>query len=147
MISHKAFGRLRLPALLPEETIWEMTGYELLDRLWIVQGFNAFTTIGRLEEEPDVARVMEICLSELTAEQAKRIMDAVGLELRQGMSLDELIDHLGRPVRKRLRLSDRCTYEFDIGGPEPYEVSCTVLDDGGLLFVTVHPPLPPDRDE
>jgi len=129
MIPHSAFGQLRLAALLPEEMIWEIEGYELLDRLWVMQGFSAFTTAGALTGEPDVTRVMEVHFGELTTIQ--RLMAAIKLPARAGMSTRELAGLLGKPNRELLPLKDRVSYEFVVGPTTPTQSHvpfCTTAD-------------------
>ena len=57
--------------------------------------------------------------------------------LRAGMTFDSVVRTLGQPSKTLSFVEDRKTYEFTVGSEYPYGVSCTVLADGGLTFISV----------
>jgi hypothetical protein len=69
------------------------------------------------------------------------MLTIIDLPVRRGMTSDELRSTLGEPREVQTFVSDRLTYEFDYGAPGEYNVSCTVLNDGGLVYLVVTVPL------
>jgi hypothetical protein len=144
VISHEQFGRLRLGGFLPTKHIRRLRDWEFQGRVWVGEaaGFSEWLC---LAEDPEVLRSLAIDFESFPAGAAARILKRLGLALREGMTLEELKALLG-PIGKTLRLvSDRKTYEFRTTGSQPYTVSCTVLEDGGLTYIGVLAPVAKKR--
>jgi hypothetical protein len=54
------------------------------------------------------------------------------------MTIEELNVVLGQPMDHSVFVADRTTYDFCIGNMDAYTVGCTVHDDHGLIYMTVH---------
>ena len=56
------------------------------------------------------------------------------------MTLPQLQAVLGSPSGYHSFVPDRTTYDFEFDGADPYNISCTVLTDGGLSYLVVTVP-------
>jgi hypothetical protein len=140
VISYEHFGRLRLGGFLPSKQIRQLRDWEFQGRVWVGEaaGFSEWLC---LSEDPEVLRSLAIDFESFPVRAAARVIKRLGLPLRKGMTLEELKALLG-PIDKTLRfVPDRKTYEFRTTGSEPYSVSCTVLEDGGLTYLGVLAPV------
>jgi hypothetical protein len=144
MICHARFGALRLVEFLPDAEIAELENWEFMDHLWLGEAVG-FSEWLRLENEPDVLRSLAIDLTEFPDQAAANVLRMIELPVQRGMSHAELRQLLGEPVKELLFAKDRLTYEFVVPGPPRYDVSCTVLNDGGLTYLVVMTPLPRGR--
>lgn len=62
--------------------------------------------------------------------------------VRAGLRFEELRAFLGEPLEEHRFVADRVSYEFVAPGPPRYDLSCTVLNQGGLTYFVVMAPLP-----
>jgi len=140
LISYKRFGELRLADFLPAKRIRLVEDWEFEGRVWVGEaaGFSEWL---RLSDDPEVLRALTIDFETFPVRTAARVLAEVGLTVRKGMTLAKLEAVLGS-IRESSRFAaDRETYEFRTKGRQPYEVSCTVLDEGGLTYLGVKVPL------
>jgi hypothetical protein len=133
MISHAEFGKLRLAHFRSESDIAELADWEFMGRIWLGEAIG-FSEWLRLEDDPCVLRSIAIDFREFPAPDAAKVLDAIGSEIRCGMTFDELRSLLGQPISEYRKVKDRVTYEF-VTSAEPYNVSCTVLNEGGLTYL------------
>ncbi|MEU5830990.1 hypothetical protein [Micromonospora tulbaghiae] len=141
-ISHDAFGQLRLAQFLAVEDLEELRAWEYLGRRWVGEAAG-FTEWLRLESAPGVTRSVAIDLAALPEATAQRMIDALGLPLRAGMDQQHITGVFGRPTDTERFVRDRVTLVFHVGAADPYELSCTVHEEHGLIHLTMHPtPLP-----
>lgn len=137
LISYSEFGRLRLRDFCGEEVAesdspdWEWMGSQ-----WYCQSVG-FTWFGCLHDMPNETGGLEVDFGELPESVWRRIFETIHLPLSAGMTLDKITSLLGQPLEILTFVEDRKTYMFKVGSAHPYEVSCTVLDDGGLIFASV----------
>src|SRR5262245_57169455 len=146
MISHARFGAMRLVQFLPHAEIAPLENWEFMDHTWLGEAVG-FSEWLRLEKEPDALRSLAIDFTEFPDQVAAEVLRMIELPIRRGMKVRELREVLGEPV-KELRLpkvNDRVTFEFVVPGPPGYNVSCTVLNEGGLSYLVVMAPLPKGR--
>ena len=137
MISYGEFGRLRLRDFCGDEVAEsESPDWEWMGGQWYCDGVG-FTWFGRLHDMPKETGGLEVDLAELPERVWSRILESLHLPLRAGMTFESLASILGQPLETQTFVEDRKTYEFRVGSVHPYGVSCTVLDDGGLIFVSV----------
>ena len=141
MISIARFGQLRLAQFRPDVEIAELTNWEFMEAIWIGEAIG-FSEWLRLESDPGVLRSLAIDFVEFPEAAAGAVLQAIELPVRAGMRLRELRDLLGEPVGELRFVPDRVTYEFVLVGPPKYDVSCTVLNDGGLSYLVIMRPLP-----
>lgn len=135
MIDHDTFGKLRLVDFLPPSKVYNFDDYRLLGRIWVGEGLG-FTTFIRLPKQPDVVRLVELDLFHLKPRAISRMFKALDLPLARGMSLGEIEALLGKHKAQQHFVADRITHEFEIAKPR-YSLDCTILNEGGLIHVTV----------
>ena len=139
MISHDQFGKLRLSQFRPDAKITELAGWEFMDAVWVGEAVG-FSEWLRLEEEPGQLRSLAIDFGEFPPAATSAVLRAIDLSIRPGMSPDELRAVLGKPSEEHRFVPDRVSYEFVVAGPQWYNVSCTVLNEGGLTYLVVMRP-------
>jgi hypothetical protein len=146
MISHDRFGTLRLAQFIPNVELAELENWEFMGQLWVGEALG-FSEWLRLEYEPDALRSLAIDFPEFPEQAAIDVLRTIDLQVRPGMKLGELHQILGRPVKELHfpRVDDRVTYEFATPSSPGYDVSCTVLNEGGLTYLIVMTPMPPGR--
>ena len=137
MIPHTKFGRLRLKQFLPDADIAELEDWEYEERVWVGEAVG-FSEWLRPVEVPETLGSLSINFEDFPESAADQALQAIELPLKRGMTADDLKAVLGEPVETLRFVKDRVTYEFMT--PEPYKVSCTVKDDGGLTFLGVMVP-------
>ena len=86
----------------------------------------------RPEDEPDALGSLTIDFAEFPGEAASRVLEAIELPVRPGMTLDEPRALLGEPRQTFRFVAGKATHEFLSDGPEPYLASRTVKEQGGL---------------
>ena len=141
MISHARFGKLRLAEFRPDTEIAELDNWEFMDRTWVGEAVG-FSEWLRPEHKPETLRSLAIDFSEFPRPAAAEVLQTIDLPVRRGMKFSELRKLLGEPVDEDRFAEDRITYEFVFRGPPKYNVSCTVLNKGGLMYLVVMAPLP-----
>jgi len=143
MISHARFGKLRLGQFRPDAKIAELDNWEFMDHVWVGEavGFSEWLW---LEDKPDTLRSLAIDFSEFPEQAAAEVLRTIDLPVRAGMTVEELRELWGEPAKELrfVRVKDRVTYQFVLPGPPRYDVSCTVLNEGGLTYLVVMAPLP-----
>jgi len=136
MISHIQFGKLRLALFRPDEKITHLAGWEFMDAMWVGEAIG-FSEWLRLESDPEVLRSLALDFAEFPPDAAASVLRAIELPVRAGMQVGELRAVLGEPVKQHRFVPDRVSYEYVVAGPPTYNVSCTVLNDGGLSYLVV----------
>jgi hypothetical protein len=136
MLTHEEFARLRLSEFISNEHIHPVTDFEFLDRLWLGEtvGFSEWL---RPQERQDVLESLSLDFDDLPADVIERVLAKIQLPLRKGMVLDEIVSLLGARYETHTFVDDRKVFEFRVGTPDAYDVSCVVLNDGGLIYVVV----------
>jgi hypothetical protein len=140
MISHDHFGALRLAQFLPEAEIEELRDWEFMEHLWVGEAIG-FSEWLRLKDEPDILRSMAIDFSEFPKSASDAVLRTIDLPIYGGMTFEQLQDILGEPYETQRFVTDRVTYEFIPLEGRPYEVSCAVLNEGGLAYLVLMVPL------
>ena len=140
MISHGSFAKLRLAHFRPDAEITELDNWEFMDHTWLGEAVG-FSEWLRLEDEPEVLRSLAIDFSEFPELAAAEVLRTIDLPLQAGMKLDELCKLLGEPATEHRFVKDRVSYEFVFTEPPRYDLSCTVLNRGGLMYLVVMTPL------
>ncbi|AMV37533.1 hypothetical protein [Planctomyces sp. SH-PL62] len=136
MIPYSQFGLLRLRPFRPEAEVVELDDWEYEGRCWVGEAIK-FSEWLRPEEKPEALGSLSLDFDEFPAPAADRVLEALDLPVRAGMTFEELKAVLGEPV-ETLRFSpNKVTYEFLTAGAEPYQVSCTVKNQGGLSYLGV----------
>ena len=136
MISNRRFSRLRLRDFIGDLELAELRDWEFMDRLWLGEA-HGFTQWLRLQGDPEVLRSLAIDLERFPEDSSRAVLDAIGLPLRRGMSRAQIVSLLGEPHNTLSFVADRETYEFRVAGDGTYDVSCTVLKQGGLTYLQV----------
>jgi hypothetical protein len=141
MISHSRFSKLRLRQFRSDADIAELAGWEYMDTIWVGEAVG-FSEWLRLESDPDVLRSLAIDFNEFPETAATAVLQAIDLPVRARMQFANLRTVLGDPVEEHRFVKDRVNYEFVVTGPPRYNVSCAVLNKGGLTYLVVMWPLP-----
>ena len=139
MISHTRFGKLRLAQFRPDADIVGLAGWEFMDELWVGEAIG-FSEWLRLESDPEVLRSLALDFAEFPPDATAAVLRAIDIPIRPGMQAEELRAVLGEPVEEHRFVADRVSYEFVAAGPPRYNVSCTVLNNGGLSYLVVMRP-------
>jgi hypothetical protein len=139
VIPHSRFSQLRLSDFVDPSEISQLSDWEFLDRLWVGEavGFSEWLC---LESSPQQLGSLALDLADLPHNAVESCLSAIGLPLSRGMSLPQIQAVLGRPSGYHSFVPDRTTYDFELGGPDPYDISCTVFTDGGLSYLVVTVP-------
>ena len=82
-----------------------------------------------------------IDFSSFPEKAARAVLNRLELPLETGMTADQIIGVLGCNYEIATFTSDRKTYKFISADDSPYNVSCTVLNRGGLTYLVVTVPL------
>ncbi|MGY4909987.1 hypothetical protein [Micromonospora aurantiaca (nom. illeg.)] len=143
-ISHDAFGQLHLAQFLAAEDLEELRGWEYLGHRWVGEA-SGFTEWLRLESDPGVTRSVAIDLAALPEATAQRMTNTLGLPLRAGLDQQDITGVFGRPTDTERFVRDRVTLVFHVGAADPYELSCTVHEEHGLIHLTMHSTPLPDQ--
>ena len=53
------------------------------------------------------------------------------------MNYESVVRVLGEPTNTLAFVEDRKTLEFQVGSADTYQVSCTIQNDDGLIFVSM----------
>jgi hypothetical protein len=142
MITHVELAALRLKQILPAAKVDESDNYELLGHTWINESIGAWCGFCRLMSEPDLTRLVEVTFQYVSEEYAKQMLWAVDLPVSAGMAITEVIKILGEPVDAEAFVDDRRSYDFVVRQPDEYRIGCTLLNNGGLIYLIAHTPLP-----
>ncbi|MGW1059158.1 hypothetical protein [Micromonospora rubida] len=141
-IPHNAFGRLRLADFIGAVHLEQLRGWEYLERCWVGEA-SGFTEWLRLESDPEVTRSVAMDLVALPKPTVQNVVDALRLPLRAGLDQHEITAVFGEPTEVQRFVQDRVTLIFRIGAVESYELGCTLHQEQGLAYLTMHPtPLP-----
>lgn len=145
MISREQFGRLRLSTFLPAADLAELEEWEFEDRVWVGEALG-FSEWLRPADDPESLGSLSIDFARFPEDVAGRVLEAIGLPIRAGTDHEGLRDALGEPEEVCRLVPDQVDYEFRTDGPEPYRISCTVRDEGGLSYLVVMPRTGADED-
>ena len=139
MISHDEFGKLHLGQFIPDEEITHLKNWEFMGNVWLGEAIG-FSEWLRLESDPNTLRSLALDLSEFPSEPCRRVLDVVDLPLKRGMSLKDIEEVLGNPIDVDEYISDRKSYSFRFQNGAAYDLSCTVLNEGGLIYLVIMVP-------
>jgi hypothetical protein len=103
---------------------------------WVNEGIG-FTSFSRHVSTPQETGGLEVSFPELPPNAIERLLGAIGLPFRPGMSHDEVLSACGNPERTHVFVAHRKTYDFAIGSRHAYHVSATIDDTEGLVYVVV----------
>jgi len=137
MISYKEFGKIRLADIVDDKKkIQTFSNREFMEDLWIadVYEFNEFLS---LENSPEITRSVSLNFEDFESQRLVRFLNAMDIPLYPNMSAEEIFTVLGKPKKTGSYSDDRKTYEFIFEGIEAYYISCTVINDIGLTYLTV----------
>lgn len=136
MIGYEPFRRLRLSQFLPANKIRPLADWEYRGRRWVGEA-HGFSEWLRLQKDAENLGSLAIDFGTFPVGAAKQVLATLGLHLHKGMTATELAAVLGRPRKTERFVPDRRTFEFVTGGKEPFRVSCTVLEHGGMTHLGV----------
>jgi hypothetical protein len=140
MIPYTEFGKLRLSQFLPAVQVAELDNWEFEGHLWIGEA-SGFSEWLRLQSDPLVLRSLAIDFMDFPAEVAAKVLAMIDLPVRPGMTVEQTDALFGEHNRTFRFTADRATYCYRTRDAEPYSVSCTVLDNGGLTYLVIMVPM------
>lgn len=137
MITHQALAPLRLEDFLPQTAeIEKVDGWEFMDQVWMGEVYG-FTEWLRLRDDPQVLRSVSLDLAYLDQDVADRVLETLQLPLEYGMGLEEVNHVLGPPAGQRPLVPGRITYEYLAGNRDKYDISATIDQQDGLVYLVV----------
>ncbi len=140
LIPYQQFGRLRIRPFFPESTrlfLDEDASTECAIGLAVTEGL-AFTYCAWRPDEPGVTAELALDFrEECPAEIGLKILEAIRLPLRPGMSLDEIQAILGPPEFSELSSGEQGFARFVCGGQWPYFVGCYLTRGKGMTAIVV----------
>lgn len=143
MITHARFATLRLAQFRPDAEIAQLDHWEFMNQIWVGEAVG-FSEWLRLDNEPEILRSLAIDFGEFPEQAALKVLRTIDLPVRAAQTLEEIRDLLGAPLTEHFFAHDRASYDFVMTGPPRYDVSCTLLNEGGLTYLVVMVPLPKD---
>jgi hypothetical protein len=136
MISYERFGSLRLSHYLPEADIVRFDQWKFDDRMWAGEAIG-FSEWLRPEDDPETLQSLAIDFKKFPADTAERVLRDIELPVSPAMTFEQLRATLGEPAEVSRYVRGQADYEFISPEPYPYRISCTVADDGGLVYLVV----------
>jgi hypothetical protein len=128
---------MRMVSFADPNTIVPLEHWEFRGETWVGEAFG-FSEWLRPRSRPDELHAMSLDLTDCPfGVQALR---KLGLSLWLGASLQEVIAQLGQPDSVEQFIPGRHTFSFR-RLCAPFEVSCTISEKGGLLYVSVFLPV------
>lgn len=76
-------------------------------------------------------------MNEVADEELEAIAKKLGLQLLREYTMDQCFADYGQPVEVEGYADDRKTYVYFLGEGPDYEVGLTILNTGGLAYVTM----------
>jgi hypothetical protein len=139
VIDYGDFRRLRLADVLAPTEIVALHDWEFDGRLWVGEA-HGFSEWLRLTSAPEELGSIALDLSTFPHAAAREVFSRLVLPIHAGMTIEELESILGPKRSSQRFIPDRVTYQFVTAGPEPFRISCTVLNEGGLTYLGVMTP-------
>jgi hypothetical protein len=139
MIAYTQFGRIRMSQFLPHQSVEAIDNWEFMDQVWVGEGYG-FSEWLRLKSDADVLRSMAIDFSSFPLKSARSAMERIELPLEPGENLAKIEEILGRFKRREGFIQDRESFEFTYDDVNPYDISCTIHEERGLIYVVVMVP-------
>jgi hypothetical protein len=104
--------------------------------LWLGEAIG-FSEWLRLERDPNTLRSLAFDLVGFPNESRQCVLDKVDLPLMRGMSLQDIVEVPGNPIEVDEYISDRKTYTYGFQNEVTYKLSCTILNEGGLIYLVI----------
>ena len=136
MIPHVEFGQLRLRSFVDDVT--ELVGWQFMGKSWVGEAVG-FTEWLRPDEAPERLGSLFLDLTELPTDVAAAILERLQVPVCLGMSLEEVTQVLGTHVDQQEFVPDRRSFDFAVGVPGAYRISCTIHENDGLIYLVVAP--------
>lgn len=136
MIPYSRFRDLRLFHFIDSSEIRTLKNWEFMGQLWIGEAVG-FSEWLRLMTTPHSLGSIALDLCDLPDELVSSILSEIELPLRRGMTLSEVEAILGSPIDSQNFVPDRQSFDFHVPGQSRYDISCTLLNDGGLAYLVV----------
>lgn len=139
MITHAEFARMRLSDFVRE--VEPLDGWEYMGRIWVGEAVG-FTEWLRPSDNPERLGSLALDLTALDRAIVERVLRMLGLPVAAGMTGEEIRGRLGEPLAEQSFVSDRRSYDFVVGVDERFDVSCTIQQNDGLIYLVVRPVAP-----
>lgn len=133
MIDHETFKKLRLESFVPKNELSPLGGWEFEDRMWVGESYG-FSEWLRPEEKTEDTEYISIHIPDFADEQTESISSQLDIRIEEEIEIKDLVSRYGEPSRTFEFTDDRKTFEFDVYGENPYTLSFTILNEGGLVL-------------
>lgn len=137
MIAEEQFKTMRMVNFADPTTIVPLDHWEFRGETWLGEAFG-FSEWLRPRSRPDELHALSLDLTDCPF--AVRALRALGLPLRLGATFQEIRSELGQPDDVEQFVPGRHTLSF-CRVHAPFEVSCTIDDSVGLVYVSVFLPV------
>jgi hypothetical protein len=137
MISYKEFGNIRLANIVEHiKEIQMFSDWEFMEDLWIAEVYK-FNEFLRLENSPEITQSISLNFEDFENQKLVNFLKKIDIPLYPNMLAEEIFTVLGKPKKTESYVEDRITYEFLLEGNEAYYISCTVINNIGLSYLTI----------
>ena len=133
-MSYEEFGRLRFLDFFPRTPAYEeddIGGIDYGTGYACKAGYTS-TLFARPERRNETSVILLEFGDDCPAPECHALLASLGLNLRKGMSYEQVLAMLGAPERDR-----RQFVRFVVGDKWPYYVGCSLDDRGGLFRVWI----------
>ncbi len=131
---YEEFGRLRFLDFFPRTSTYEeddVGGIDYGTGYACKAGYQS-TLFARREKRNETTVILLEFGDDCPEAEGHALLDALGLNLREGMRHEQLVARLGVPER-----DDRQFIRFIVGDHWPYYVGCSIDDQAGLFRVWI----------
>ena len=136
MITPNEFRQLRLKPFVPSWSVVELENWQFMGESWVGEALG-FSEWLRLESNPDALGSLAIDFSTFPPDAARAVFERIGLPLHGGMTVQEVEGVLGKRLSAQRHVKGRISLSFLAGRESEYSLSCTILAEGGLVFVVI----------
>ena len=136
IIDYKNFIRLNLDDFISDKKVVRfVTGFEFLEEFWSGHCIG-FTEWLQLEGNENIKSI-SLDLNSLPDKSINQIIHAIGLNLKKGMTENDLVQYLGQPIKVEKYTEDRITYDYLVGVRDQYYLSVTMSNEEGLNYIVI----------
>lgn len=131
-MSYEEFARLRFLDWFPRTAAYEEDDIGGIDYGTGYAGKEGYTSTLFVRQRNETTAILLELGDDCPETEGNALLDLLGLNLRKGMSYEQVLALLGNPERDR-----RQFVRFVIGDKWPYYVGCSIDDRQGLFRVWI----------
>lgn len=136
LINYDHFYWLKLGDFIANKNdIRSLDDWEFMNDIWQGEsvGFSEWIQLKNGAKEKSIA----IDFTNLSKSTTDKMLLVLKLNVRKGMTKEEVIEQFGAPLKIDSYISDRVSFEFIIGGLEKYYLSLTLSETEGLIYLVL----------